>query len=181
MELNFSVYLTYYLLIAGYVLGFYILIRLANLILKQFRREYSFLGDIDTSYFLMLGFSFIGMTLGLLTGLSVNPVVHAVIPALLTFLTGITAYLFIKKDFDPANRRMAVTSLVFITLFLVYGLEVGSKIRAMSELENRRIEQIYQKDLEKYKYELKAYELELKLEYQRKLKIIESDSLSNDD
>ncbi len=119
------------------------------------------------------------MTLGLLTGLSVNPVVHSVIPALLTFLTGLTAYIFIKKDFELANRKMAVSSLIFITIFLVYGLEVGSKIRIKSELENRRIEHIYKKDMEKYRYELKAYELERNFEYQKKLHQIKCDSLHN--
>ena len=177
MESHFSVFLTYYLLIAAYVLGFYIIVKFADLILKKLRPGHSLFSDIDSSYFLMLGFAFIGMTLGLLTGLSVNPVVHAVIPALLSFLTGLTAYIFIKKDFELSNRKIAATSLIFITLFLVYGLEVGSKIRIKSELENRRIEHIYQKDLEKYKYELKAYDLDLEVEYRKKLQKIKCDSL----
>ncbi len=176
MESHFSVYLTYYLFIAGYVLGFYLLVKLADLILKKFRSRLSPFNELADSYFLMLGFSYIGMTLGLLTGLSVNPVVHSVIPALLTFLTGLTAYIFIKKDFDLTNRKMAVSSLIFITIFLVYGLEVGSKIRIKSELENRRIEHIYQQDMEKYKYELKAYELELELDFQKELLLLKTDT-----
>ncbi|MEN8226460.1 MAG: hypothetical protein ABFS05_13985 [Bacteroidota bacterium] len=177
METHFSVYLTYYLLVAGYVLGFFVVAKLAEYITKKLRPGLSIFRDIDLSYFLLLGFAYIGMTLGLLTGLSLNPVVHAVIPALLTFLTGLTAYIFIKKDFEQANRKIAVSSLVFITLFLVYGLEVGSKIRAKSELETRRIDQIYQKDFEKYKHELKAYDLEIELLHKKKLLKIECDSL----
>jgi hypothetical protein len=177
MEDHFSVYLIYYLLVAGYVLAFYILARLAEYLAKRLKPELSVFKDLDLSYFLLLGFAYIGMTLGLLTGLSINPVVHAVIPALLTFLTGLTAYIFIKKDFEQANRKIAVSSLVFITLFLVYGLEVGSKIRAESEMESRRIDQIFQKDLEKYKHELKAYDLEVELMHKKKLMELECDSL----
>ena len=177
MENHFSVYLIYYLLVAGYVLGFYILARLVDYLVKKYKPELTVFKDVDLSYFLLLGFAYIGMTLGLLTGLSINPVVHAVIPALLTFLTGLTAYIFIKKDFEQANRKIAVSSLVFITLFLVYGLEVGSKIRAKSEMESRRIEQIFQKDLEKYKHELKAYDLEVELMHKKKLLELDCDSL----
>ena len=177
MESHFSVYLIYYLLVAAYVLAFFLIARIADYIAGKIKPGYSLFRDIEVSYFLLLGIAFIGMTLGLLTGLSVNPVVHAVIPALLTFLTGLTAYIFIKKDFELTNRRIAVSSLVFITVFLVYGLEVGSKIRIKSELENRRIELIYKKDLEKYKSELKAYELEVELKYQEELLKLNCDSL----
>jgi hypothetical protein len=59
----------------------------------------------------------------------------------------------------------------------VYGLEVGSKIRAESEMESRRIDQIFQKDLEKYKHELKAYDLEVELMHKKKLMELECDSL----
>lgn len=179
MEKHFSVYLIYYLLIAGYILVFYFLLKIIEFLSRKLKLNLSPFNELSDSYFLMLGFAYIGMTLGLLTGLSVNPVVHSVIPALLTFLTGLTAYIFIKKDFDLTNRKTAVSSLIFITIFLVYGLEVGSKIRIKSELENRRIEHIYQKDMEKYKYELKAYEMELRLDYEKKLLQLKCDSAIN--
>jgi hypothetical protein len=179
MESYMSVYMGYYFLVALYVLLIYFIIRSIGIITRKLNIKISMFDGLSDSYLLILGFSYIGMTLGLLTGLSLNPVVQAVIPSLLTFMTGLTAYIFINKETEQnttkyeaqqKNQKMAVTALIFVSVLLMYGLEIGSKIRAKSELESKRIEQIYTKDLERYKYELLRYEKDLELQYLKDLK-----------
>jgi hypothetical protein len=130
-------------------------------------------------FFVIIGFSYIGMTLGLLTGLSLSPVVQAVIPALLVFMTGLSAYMFRGKESKPnetskeselKNYKIAVSALIFISVFLMYGLEIGSGIRAASEYETKIIER-------DFKNEQLKFEKKLELQYLKELKKYGLDSI----
>jgi len=73
-----------------------------------------------------IGFAALGGLIGLSAGLSLTPVVGAIIPAILTFMAGLTAYFF-KTD---AELRPAIGSfLISFAIVLMSGLYVGAYLR----------------------------------------------------
>jgi hypothetical protein len=75
-------------------------------------------------------FSFLGFAIGLLVGFSVSPVVHVVIPALLTFYGGFLTYIFSKDSPNDSRKYISILlSAIAVSIFLIYGVEVGSKER----------------------------------------------------
>ncbi|MBL7743879.1 MAG: hypothetical protein JNN00_10440, partial [Chitinophagaceae bacterium] len=76
----------------------------------------------------MLCFSFLGLSIGLLVGLSQSPVVNVTIPALFTFYGGFITYLFAKDSFkDDEGKLTTILSAIAVSCFLIYGVELGSR------------------------------------------------------
>lgn len=79
-----------------------------------------------TVLLLVVAFSFLGYTIGLLIGLSQSPVVQAAIPALLTFYGGFITYLFAKESVKSEAKTAIILSVIAVSFFLIYGVEIGS-------------------------------------------------------
>lgn len=73
-------------------------------------------------------FSCLGMVIGILTGTSMTPVVGSLLPALLTLLGAMLAYMFGKESL--AVWRPAVPyCLIVLMLSALYGIFMGGTIR----------------------------------------------------
>lgn len=87
-----------------------------------------------------VGFSILGLAIGILTGLSRTPVVDITIPALLTFLAGFVTYVFITPKYNFENRLMASLAIFSMAFFLLYGSDKGADARVEYEIyENEYI------------------------------------------
>lgn len=81
-------------------------------------------------------FSFLGFTIGMNVGLSLTPVVGTIIPAVLTFIAGIAAYLFFNEKYNSMNNRaMALALIISISFFIQLGDEIGAKKRMKVEAQ----------------------------------------------
>lgn len=95
----------------------------------------------------MLCFSFLGLSIGLLVGLSQSPVVNVTIPALFTFYGGFITYLFAKDSFkDDEGKLTTILSAISVSCFLIYGVELGSReknaaIRSAKEFELKYLQE----------------------------------------
>ena len=108
-----------------------------------------------TILLLIVAFAFLGYTIGLLIGLSQSPVVHVAIPALLTFYGGFLTYLFAKDSFkDEKAKKAIIISVMSVSFFLVYGVEVGSleKSRAMESAKKFEMYYLEKEEQIKKKY-----------------------------
>lgn len=111
----------------------------------------------------LLGFSFFGLSIGLLIGLSETPVLGTLGPTLLTFLGGLTVYFFLKgkkEDSSLFKRNMIMSSLglIFLPINLFLGVVYGG--------------------VERSEYELRDLRYEMKIErFKTKLEIIKKDSV----
>jgi hypothetical protein len=127
----------------------FIIVNLSRLIISAFSKDKKF-----TFYFfkvstilLMLCFSFLGLSIGLLVGLSQSPVVNVTIPALFTFYGGFITYLFAKDSFkDDEGKLATILSAIAVSCFLIYGVELGSKeknaaIKSAKEFDLRYLEE----------------------------------------
>jgi len=88
-------------------------------------------------------------------GLSQSPVVQAAIPALLTFYGGFVTYLFTKDNFkDDASKYTTVCSMIAVSFFLMYGVEVGSAEKNEALKSKRQFDLYYfeQEEAIKHKY-----------------------------
>ena len=52
-----------------------------------------------------MSFSFLGLTVGLMSGLSKSPVVGVIIPSILTFYGGVIYYLFLFSNKENKNEN----------------------------------------------------------------------------
>lgn len=104
--------------------------------------------------FLSVSFSFLGITIGLLIGLSLSPVIGVVIPALLTFFGGFITYSFVFKNNSRKDGYVMLLILFSISLFLIIGVDYGSKNRIAHENEAREEEEIRKKNYDIFKYNL---------------------------
>ena len=95
----------------------------------------------------MLCFSFLGLSIGLLVGLSQSPVVNVTIPALFTFYGGFITYLFAKDSFkDDEGKLTTILSAISVSCFLIYGVELGSReknaaIRSAKEFDLKYLQE----------------------------------------
>lgn len=109
----------------------------------------------DFLYIILLntGFSFMGTTIGLMTGLSMSPVIGVVIPALLTLYGGILSYAFLfgKKESEKRNGVILAGALVSTSFFLMLGADYGAAQRNEFEDQLRAIEWNEKKSFEIFK------------------------------
>ena len=104
---------------------------------------------------LVVAFSCLGLTIGLMIGLSQSPVVHVAIPAMLTFYSGFLTYLFTKESFVNTKAKKAILfSVIAISVFLIYGIEIGSTEKNKAVESKRKFDLYYfeQEEAIKNKY-----------------------------
>lgn len=113
-----------------------------------------------------VGFSFLGLTVGIFVGNSREPAVNTTISASLTFLGGMVVYLFTKKDPDTANFSLklnnsfivSVICLITFPVTLLYGAIQGGINRRAAEEYDKSVEMNNQMLLKNNEYSLKATE-----------------------
>lgn len=114
-----------------------------------------------------ISFSFLGLTLGFLVGLSRAPIADAFIPAFFTFLSGFAIFLFTRKDSDQmiqsAVRARVLILILALSISIFIGTTEGGHIRILSEVEL---------DQRKHLMELEKKEMDhlLKVDYESSLK-----------
>lgn len=102
------------------------------------------------------GFSILGFAIGLLVGFSMSPVVHVVIPALLTFYGGFLTYLFSKDSSkDPKQYIGILLSAMAVSFFLIYGIEIGSAERNEATKSQKEFDLYYLEKQEAIKQKYK--------------------------
>lgn len=125
-------------------------------------------------YPISIGFSFLGLTIGVFSGLSMSPVVGTIVPAFLTFLGGFITYFFTKETGSHINRLIAIICLIIVPPSLILGGLSGAKERKKYE------ETIELRALAKEKA-LKGYDYYYKQEFlllEKSLKNPEVDTIS---
>jgi hypothetical protein len=91
------------------------------------KKKFTFYFFKVSTLLVMLCFSFLGLSIGLLVGLSQSPVVHVTIPGLLTFYGGFITFLFAKDSFkDEEGKLSTLLSAIAVSCFLIYGVELGA-------------------------------------------------------
>jgi hypothetical protein len=125
----------YFLIVAAC----FIIINIAALLNSLFKKTKftPVLFDIN-ALLMVLAFSFLGFAIGVLIGLSQSPVVGATIPALLTFYGGFLTYLFAKDLFkNEAARNAVVVSVIAVSIFVIYGVEIGVERRKLTDKDQK--------------------------------------------
>ncbi|MCM2472213.1 hypothetical protein HGO38_01820 [Rhizobium sp. CG5] len=79
----------------------------------------------------VLAFSSFGIFIGVFTGGSREPIVDAMLPAIITSATAFLVYLF-KSNADTVNREWIPLSILSMTLFSTFGSYFASEIRDVS-------------------------------------------------
>lgn len=88
---------------------------------------------------LILMFASLGGTLGIFVGASQTPVVGDLLPALLTFVSGLLAYVVTKKDSPVSGWRRAMPFCIVALLFAALTTSfLGSSIRGDKEERDKR-------------------------------------------
>ncbi|HTE01632.1 MAG TPA: hypothetical protein VK668_20230 [Mucilaginibacter sp.] len=108
-------------------------------------------------YFLLLAisFSFLGLTIGILIGLSESPVIGLIIPALLTFFGGFIIYAFVfaaKKSVQDGYVLLII--LLCVSFFLMLGSDYGGRIRCEYDAQETEYKYYQKKDFELFKHNL---------------------------
>jgi hypothetical protein len=145
---------------------------------EYWERAYGF---VKTNFLIFLGFAILGLSVGLLSGSSLSPVIGQVIPSVLTFLGLIVVYQFASDKMPSVNKNIIAVSILLNCIFILYGNEISSIHRMKVENKKALEEHNRKKDLESHKTNL-LLELEKnKKEIQIDLKKIEYhlDSLRN--
>lgn len=125
--------ITHYVVYFGMILCFWVAIFLALRLINRLFPGSTNLAFFNNNIIVITGFSFVGFTVGVLSGLSKTPVIDVVIPSLLTFISGFFAYIFVTKEFDVENKKFASSILIIFPVFLIHGLEIGSEHRFETE------------------------------------------------
>lgn len=89
-------------------------------------------------------FSCLGLVIGILTGASITPVVASLLPALLTLLGALLAYMFGKESL-AIWRPTVPYCLIALMLSALYGTFMGGTIRDtwQSNADTKRAEALY--------------------------------------
>lgn len=105
---------------------------------------------------MIAGFSLLGFAIGLLVGFSLSPVVHVVIPALLTFYWGFLTYLFAKDSAKDKKQYVGILlSAMAVSFFLIYGIEIGSTERNDAVKSQKEFDMYYLEKEEAIKHKYK--------------------------
>lgn len=142
--------------LAIFLLAAAIIVNIARLVISKFaKRRFTFYLFSTPTILIMLCFSFLGLSIGLLVGLSQSPVVHVTIPALFTFYGGFITFLFARDSFKDEEGKLGVLlSAVAVSCFLIYGVELGSneKNAAIKSAKEFELKYFEQQEAIKYKY-----------------------------
>lgn len=118
--------------------------------------------NLLNSFLIALGFSFLGLTIGIILGLSKSPLGEVIISTIFTLIGGVSIYLFAGKDnqfFQKENQRHVSMLLIGISLFLVVGMENATMERVRAESLIKQQDLTIKKEMERYKMELREYEI----------------------
>ncbi len=114
------------------------------LLVYLFRRRFQKLDIKMVGSFLIAncGFSILGLTTGLMIGLSKSPVVGVIMSALLTFFGGVVIFAFVssKEGKNYYNSLLLSFSMIFLSLFLFLGSDYGASIRNQQEFDFQQYE-----------------------------------------
>jgi hypothetical protein len=150
LEHNFS---DYYFIYLGITL-FWILVLIIVVSLRLFWR---FLQNNKISHYVSfasigLAFSFLGLSIGLLSGLSISPVVGVLIPALLTFFGGVLSYAFLfgKSQNSFENTLTLIIIVISVSFSLILGVDYGSSQRSKVEFLMKENELERKKNFEEF-------------------------------
>lgn len=135
---------------------------------------------ITSNILLIISFSELGLTIGLMTGSSLSPVVGNVIPGLLTFFGGIVVYVFLTDDNAERKqtREGGLLSIFCISFFLLFGAEISGDLRVDWKEKQRIKDRQRDKDYEVFKNELKKELMEFEYELGKRK---EDELLGNDE
>jgi hypothetical protein len=117
-----------------------------------------------------VGFSFLGLTVGIFVGNSRESAVNTTISASMTFLGGMIVYLFTKKDSSTVNFSLklnnsfiiAIICLITFPVSLLYGAIQGGINRRATEEYDKSVEINNQMLLKNNEYSLQATEDSIK-------------------
>lgn len=108
------------------------------------RRNFKWRTFSLTSILLITTIACLGFSIGLLIGLSQSPVANVAITGLLSFYGGFVTFLFAKDSFKNEHDKIAVlVSAILVSVFLIYGVEIGSREKSVAEKSQKEIELIY--------------------------------------
>jgi hypothetical protein len=138
------------------VLGFFLVYNLVQFF-SSYKKKAKFKLHVFEGVILLMitVFSLMGFAIGLLVGYSLSPVVHVVIPALLTFYGGFLTYLFSKDSFQDSKRFIGILlSALGVSFFLMYGIEIGTNERYAATEAQKKFDLYYldQEEAIKKKY-----------------------------
>lgn len=99
-------------------------------------------GKYLSFYFLLaVSFSFLGLTIGIMVGLSESPVIGVVLPALLTFIGGFIIYAFVFSDNSKlGNGYVLMLILISLSFFLMLGSGYSSISRSIFDSHEKEYE-----------------------------------------
>ena len=86
-------------------------------------------------FLVLLSFSMMGIVVGYLTGVSISPVVTALVPSSISFIGGLLIFLIGKNN---SSRAIASLSMFLFCLLLFIGMEWGSKAKECALAENEK-------------------------------------------
>jgi hypothetical protein len=144
----------YYWLYAFCIIFWALLYFILKLILYK-RKRLEYLSNRLTFFlFLSIAFSFLGLSTGILIGLSLSPVIGVVIPALLTFFGGFMTYIFVfgKKAIEDGYVMMTIA--ITLSFFLILGSDYSASMRITYERELKIYEENQKKEFEIFKSNL---------------------------
>ena len=164
MEEDFWISHPVYLFITAFIVLLVLLVFFFSLI-KIIKRSIPF-DLLFEAFSIILGFCFLGMTIGLFIGLSKTPVVGLVIPALLTFIAGLISYFFLtqRDSISVQNRIFSGLSLATLCISLVIGMHYGVLRRTQDQyfqdfenLKTKEFEHLLKIDIEMFKNHPEKY------------------------
>ena len=143
-------YLYFILLYLAILLIFSVVLFLRNFLQKKACRiiQHKFINLLIT-IFMSFVFSMFGLTIGLVSGMSRNPIMDIVITSLLTFIAGYNIYIFSNK---------ALTAKIS-ALIIILSISSGTLIGALSGAKQRMLAEATEK-----KYELEVYKYKAKID-----------------
>ena len=146
----------FYLLYAYSVLFWGVVYSIIAWLKRKFKKTKNELlpGSILYFFLLSVSFSCLGLTIGLLIGLSISPVIGVVIPALLTFFGGFITYAFVFGNKKEEDGYIMIIILFTVSFFLILGSDYGASMRAVFQQETRDIENNEKRAFEEYKNNL---------------------------
>ena len=124
---------------------------------------------------ILIAFSLLGTLIGIFTGASREPIMQGLLPAFITFITGLVAYLA-SKDVLKSWAALVPSCLVVLLLTAVLSSFYGSTLRGEEEHRERQRKMDNEAREHERKRELLFYE-KVQLEYEKAqlLKTLESD------
>jgi hypothetical protein len=105
---------------------------------------------------IVLGYGFLGMSIGIVAGNSRSDVVSGVLTGVFALYAGLVVYMYGKEAKD-SQKLLAGLALVVVPFTLAYGFHTGATYRLEGEARAKEREQWFAKDMEQWKTDLAVY------------------------